>query len=131
MPTRGKYQFEVTPDGALVDSDANAERLQNLWLDRSEIDMRHIGPGDPGDFDDGAWHVACHLLGAGGVIRLSDARLAWLELSHEKARDDYYPSVTIDGPGGPITKRLEATGSLIAGATVLGFVEGNSTGHIS
>ena len=57
---RGSIGFEVTADGILVNNAANVERLRHLWVDRSVIDGELLGPGDPGDFDHGAWHVSCH-----------------------------------------------------------------------
>ena len=132
MPTlRGTFRFEVADDGALLDTANNAEILRKLWLDRSLIDGDDLGPGNAGDFDDGAWHVGCHLLGAGGVRRLRDGRVAWLEISHDPARDEYFASVTAARNGQAETKRLDAARGLLDGSTLLGFVEGNSTGHIS
>jgi hypothetical protein len=62
---RGSSGFEIADDGNLVNNTANVERLRSLWLDRSVICGELLGPGDPGDFDHGAWHVACHLVAAG------------------------------------------------------------------
>jgi hypothetical protein len=129
--TRGTFQFEVTPGGDLVDSAANVECLRKLWLDRSMIfSDDDIGPGNDGDFDHGAWHSACHLVGAGGVRRAADGKILWLEVSHDRAKDEYYASVT---PNGGATHRLDSAEAraLLNGSTLLGFVEGNSVGHIS
>lgn len=132
MPgTRGTFKFEVAADGGLLDTATNVETLRKLWLDRSLIDGRDLGPGNTGDFDEGAWHVGCHLLGGGGVRRLRDGRLAWLEISHDPSRDEYFCSLTAERNGRPETARLEAARGLLDGSTILGFVEGNSTGHIS
>ncbi len=92
-----------------------------------------LGPGDPGDFDNGAWHVACHLVAAAGVRRTPDSHLLWLELSHDPGPDEYYVSVTTEVGNQVKTFRLDSTGgkSLLRGSKLLGFVEGNSLGHIS
>ena len=92
--TRGTFRFEVTPAGDLVDGAANVECLRELWLDRGMIDGDDLGPGDDGDFDHGAWHSACHLIGAGGARRAADGRVLWLEVSHDRAKDEYFASVT-------------------------------------
>ena len=128
--TRGTFKFEVTPGGDLVDSAANVEGLRRMWLDRGMIDGDDLGPGDTGDFDNGAWHSACHLIGAGGVRRAADGRILWLEVSHDRAKDEYFGSVT---PAGGQTHRLDSAEgrALVDGSTLLGFVEGNSVGHIS
>ena len=127
---RGTFQFEVTPGGDLVDNAANVECLRKLWLDRSMIKGDDLGPGDDGDFDNGAWHSACHLVGAGGVRRAANGKILWLEVSHDPAKDEYYASVT---PAGAPTVRLDSAEgrALLNGSTLLGFVEGNSVGHIS
>lgn len=131
--TRGTFEFEVTASGDLVDSLENVERLRRLWLDRAMINGDDLGPGDEGDFDDGAWHVACHLVGAGGVRRSREGRLLWLEISHDPTRDEYFGSVSEGADQGVRTHRLDSPRArhLIDGSELLGFVEGNSIGRIS
>jgi hypothetical protein len=133
LQIRGTLGFEVGTDGNLVNSAANVERLRTLWLDRSVIDGALLGPGDPGDFDHGAWHVSCHLVAAAGVRRSTDGRMLWLEISHDSAHDRYYASVTHAAGSKPQTLPLDSVEGekLIAGSTLLGFVEGSSTGRIS
>ena len=130
---RGSLEFEVGANGHLVNNAANVERLRTLWLDRSVVDGESLGPGDPGDFDHGAWHVSCHLVAAAGVRRTTDGGLLWLEISHDAVRDRYYASVTHAGDGEAQTLALDSVEGeeLIAGSTLLGFVEGSSTGRIS
>jgi hypothetical protein len=130
--TRGTSQFEVTPTGDLVNNSSNAEKLRRLWLDRTHINRNNLGPGNYGDFDNGAWHVACHLLGAGGVRRLADGRIAFLEISHRRP-DEYFASITVAENGRTRTFSLHDRdgAALLQNSTLLGFVEGNSTGQIS
>lgn len=131
MP-RGTFQFEGSANGELADTPANVEALRRLWLDRNLVRGRDIGPGNVGDFDDGAWHSSCHLVAAGGVRRAADGGLLWLEISHDPGNDDYHASVTARA-GTPQTLRLDSTAgrALLAQSKLLGFVEGNSTGRIS
>jgi hypothetical protein len=133
MPPRGTFKFEATGTGDLASSRANVEVLRRLWLDRTLISGENLGPGDEGDFDNGAWHVACHLVAAGGVRRAADGRLVWLEVSHDAARDEYYASATAMQNGRATTVPAESPEGrvLLQGSTLLGFVEGNSVGHIS
>lgn len=131
--TRGTFGFEVTASGDLVDNLDNVERLRRLWLDRTLINGDDLGPGDEGDFDYGAWHSACHLIGAGGVRKAADGRLLWLEVSHDKAADAYFGSVSVASGAAVRTHRLDSpeARALTDGSQVLGFVEGNSLGRIS
>src|SRR5215471_13209797 len=93
---RGTYKFEVMEDGRdLINNGANVDRLRKLWLDRDLIKGEDIGPGDPGDFDHVAWHVACHLAAACGVRERIDDSLAWLQISHNNQVDRYLASVTV------------------------------------
>lgn len=129
---RGAFQFEVNDNnGALVNSASNVNRLRQLWLDRSQIAGEALGPGDPHDFDNGAWHVACHSAGACGVKALADGRIAWLELSHDSRRDRYFASVTTRVEERAMTWRLDSAEGrrLLAGSTLLGFIEGTSLGR--
>ena len=93
---RGTYKFEVSDDvGDLINNATNVNRLRKLWLDRRLIKGDDLGPGDPGDFDHGAWHVACHLAAACGVRQRADGNLAWLQISHDDRADRYFASVTV------------------------------------
>ena len=130
---RGRFGFEVTMEGNLVDLAATVDLLRKLWLDRTLVNGDDLGPGDPGDFDHGAWHIACHLVAAGGVVRAQDGRLMWLEISHVGAADRYHATVTAN-----VCERTEtwpissAEGrGLLQNVTVLGFIEGNSLGRTS
>jgi hypothetical protein len=131
--TRGILQFQVTELGGLQNSATNVNQLRQMWADRAVIRDDDLGPGDPGDFDYGAWHSSCHLLGAGGAMRATDGRALWLEVSHVRARDEYFASVTVRDKAGPRTVPLDSADGrqLTEGAELLGFVEGNSTGRVS
>jgi hypothetical protein len=133
ISTRGTFQFQADPQEGLFNLAANVQALRRLWLDRKWVNGEAIGPGDPGDFDYGAWHVACHLVAAGGVRRASDGRLLWLEISHEPSRDEYFASLTRKRPSGIETLPLDSAEGLeaLADSELLGFVEGNSTGRTS
>jgi hypothetical protein len=132
-PTRGSFSFEVVAGGGLLNSARNVENLRKLWLNRQLVQVNDLGPGDPGDFDHGAWHSSCHLLGAGGVRRASDGRLIWLEISHLHNRDEYFAIATVRDAKGIRTVGLDSAEGrlLLEGSSVLGFVEGNSTGRTS
>jgi hypothetical protein len=131
--TRGSFQFQIGPTGDLENTATNVQLLRQLWAHRTLIRGDDLGPGDPGDFDHGAWHSSCHLLGAGGVRRKTDGRMLWLEISHDPGRDHYFSSITVRESTGVRTVTLDSADgrSLIDETTLLGFVEGNSTGRTS
>lgn len=131
--SRGAFQFDTSDAGDLLNTAENVEALRRLWLHHTLVTGEDLGPGDRGDFDVGAWHVACHLAGAGGVRRTADGALLWLEISHDRAADGYYASITANRGGLVETQRLDSAEGrrLLRGSTLLGFVEGNSTGRIS
>jgi len=133
VTVRGTLRFETTSSGDLVSGPANVEALRTLWLSRNLVNGADLGPGDPGDFDYGAWHVSCHLAGAGGARRAADGRILWLEISHAPASDTYYASVTARGRNGAETVPLDSSAgrALLERSALLGFVEGNSTGRTS
>lgn len=130
---RGKYEFDVDENGNLKNSAYNLEQLRKLWLDRDNIDGDDIGPGDPGDFDNGAWHVACHLLGGGGVRKLANGKLAWLQVSYNSATDRYFASATVRQDKATRIVLLDSAAgrTLLADSKLLGFVEGTSVGQVS
>lgn len=133
MQTRGISKFEIDPNGIAIFNDSNLEKLRKLFLDRSLIYGDILGPGNPGDFDIGAWHVLCHLAGGCAVYKNS-GNFMWVEISHVPLVDLYTATVTVE------TKRetvntypiLSDEGkALLLKAELLGFVEGSSLGHIS
>src|SRR6516164_1500062 len=130
---RGTYKFEASENGDLTNNAANVELLRKLWRDRRVIADENLGPGDPGDFDFGAWHVACHLAGGCGVRERADGSLSWLQISHDGSTDRYFASVTVlDGRNGYTVPTQSAEGiSLLRKSQLLGFVEGTSTGRTS
>ena len=125
---RGSYEFEAGDSGGLLNTASNVELLRELWLDREKISGDNLGPGDPGDFDHGAWHVACHLAGACGVQRRPDGSLAWLQISHDGRDDLYFASITVLEGANTRTVPLDsAEGRMLqVGNRVVGFVEGTS-----
>ena len=92
---RGSYEFEAGDSGGLLNTASNVELLRELWLDRDNINGDDIGPGDPGDFDNGAWHVACHLLGGGGVRKLATASSPGSRSRMTSAERPYFASATV------------------------------------
>lgn len=132
MP-RGALQFETTAEGDLANSAANVESLRGLFLHRSLIEGEDLGPGDRGDFDHGAWHVACHVAGAGGVRRRPDGSLMWLEISHRGTVDEYYATTTVRRAGRFETIAIDGADGrvLLSDSLLVGFVEGTSLGRIS
>jgi hypothetical protein len=130
---RGAFQFQVTDGGDLTNCAENVEALRRLWLHHSLVAGEDIGPGDRGDFAVGAWHVSCHLAGAAAVRRTRDGTIAWLEISHDPRTDEYYASASIRVESKFMIIRLDSAEgrTLLEKSTLLGFVEGNSTGRTS
>ena len=116
--TRGSLQFQITPAGDLQNPRPTCGCSRQLWADRTLIRGDDLGPGDPGDFDHGAWHSSCHLLGAGGARRATDGRVLWLEVSHARARDEYFASVTFRDSGKPQTVPLDSAEGRDAGRAI-------------
>jgi hypothetical protein len=133
MNYRGIYNFEVTDDGNIIYSRNNVELLRKLWLDREIISPAELGHGDEGDFDNGAWHIACHLVAAGGVRKTNNNQLIWLEISFNPETNLYFPSLTTHYKNEIITIPLISTQAkeYIKNSNVVGFVEGTSEGRIS
>ena len=134
MRQRGSFGFDYeASNGRILNTTQNVERLRALWLDREVVSGDDLGPGDPGDFDFGAWHVSCHLVAAGAVFREVRGQLVWIEISHNPDEDLYYPSATYDAGGDIVTKPLHSVEgkTVLSRAELLGFVEGPSQGRIS
>lgn len=133
MIVRGKYKFEIGKLGNIFVSDNNLKKLRNLFLDRSEIFGELLGPGDPGDFDLGSWHILCHLTAASAVFKKFDKYLL-VEISHAPLLDEYIATVTVDSENESVVTfpLFSETGKkLIEGSKLIGFFEGTSFGHIS
>ena len=123
--------FETQPNGAIVDGAANFEKLRKLFRDAAIIDG-NWGPGIYGDFDNGSWHILCHLAGGSGVLKTALGR-AWCAITHVPSDDTYAATITCRRNGRVTTEPL-ATGAgaaLADGAECLGFIEGSSVGHIA
>jgi len=129
MPARGISNFEIDTNSHLLNNAVNLEKLRTILLDRSIITDNLTGPGNPGDFDFGAWHVLCHLA-AGCAVYKNAGNLFWIEISHVPAQDIYEATVTPDsGNSYPLSSNNGK--NLLAGAKLVGYVEGSSLGHIS
>jgi len=131
MPTRGSYDFETDGSGALVDNAANVERLRAVFRDDAIING-NWGPGNDGDFDNGSWHILCHLAGGSGVLSTASGR-AWCGITHVRATDTYQATITYRRGRAAVTVPLAGgEGAALANdAQSLGFIEGSSVGHIS
>lgn len=131
MATRGSYGFEIDRDGALVDNVANMDKLRKLFRDGSII-SGNWGPGNYGDFDNGSWHILCHLAGGSGVLNTTSGR-AWCGITHVAGSDTYRATITYRRNGSSPTAPLGAGDgvALANGAQCLGFIEGSSVGHIA
>lgn len=128
MPERGTYGFGVTQTGRLIDDAGNRERLGRLFRDSGIIQGRW-GPGRSGDFDNGSWHILCHLAGASGVLRNGTTN-AWCGITHLKDSDSYAATVTVRADGQVKTALLQGQ-ELANNPKIAGFLEGTSQGHIA
>lgn len=133
MPLRGTYNFEVNNTGDILYSENNIELLRKLWLDREVLTFEELGPGDPGDFDFGAWHIACHLVAACGVRKANNGNLIWLEISYNPDAKLYEPTLTTWENNIIKTILLGSAKAqdYLKDSELLGFVEGTSEGRIS
>jgi hypothetical protein len=133
MPLRGSYSFEVNDSGNIIYSENNIKLLRKLWLDRSIISFEELGPGDPGDFDNGAWHSSCHLVAAGGVCRNTNRKISWLEISYDSQTCLYKPTITFREDNEILTIDMNSSRALenLQNSKIVGFVEGTSGGRIS
>ncbi len=132
MPnTRGSYDFDVDGYGVLIDNGANLEKLRRLFRD-DRIIGGDWGPGNPGDFDYGSWHILCHLAGGSGVMS-SPAGRAWCGITHVVASDTYEATITHRHQGAVRTVSLGSSDGvkILTEAKCLGFIEGTSLGHIA
>lgn len=130
MPTRGSFDFEINANAMLIDNAANLDRLRRLFRD-ADIINGNYGPGNLGDFDNGSWHILCHLAAGTGVLDTAAGR-AWCAITHVPATDTYRATITYRRNGSAVTVPLaDGEGAALAnGARCLGFIEGSSTGHI-
>lgn len=133
MPLRGSYNFDINNSGDIVNSVDNTELLRKLWLDRKILSFGDLGPGDPGDFDNGAWHSSCHLVGASGVCRDINGNLSLLEISYNQETCLYEPSLTLREGNEILTININSALAQenLHHSKIVGFVEGTSEGRIS
>lgn len=130
---RGISKFEINGNGHLLFNESNLEKMRKMFLDRKIIDGALLGPGDPGDFDLGAWHVLCHLAGGCAVYR-SAGTFLWVEISHVPFVDLYTATVTVEVCDEPISTfplTSPEGQALLEKAELVGFIEGSSLGNIS
>jgi len=129
--SRGTYNFEIDDTGKVINNETNFERLCRLFRD-GEIISNKWGPGRSGDFENGSWHILCHLAGGSGVYE-NDNNYLWVSITHAGDRDEYTATVSIRANGDTLqtTPLNSSEGSaLIASSKLLGYVEGTSQGHI-
>jgi hypothetical protein len=126
VTTRGSFGFEVDASGTLLSNAHNVDALRRMWSDRTLVS--DVGPGVG---PTGAWHVACHIVAAGCVRRAQDGALLWLEISHLSVDDRYGATLTHRKGNEAETLPLEDATRFLSQSKLLGFVEGNSEGHIT
>lgn len=122
---RGFFRFETHEDWRLVANSSNVEKHRALWLDRTLESDESLGPADTGDFDHGAWHIACQLVAANvilrsstpntsgfGTIRSSAAKKIASPIVRESTRAARRRSI---GPSGPPISRRSASNQQLRG----------------
>lgn len=130
-PNRGTYQFDVDNNGKIINNEVNLARLWKLFRDGVIIGGKW-GPGRSGDFDNGSWHILCHLAAGSGVYTDGNNYL-WVSITHAGDKDEYIATVSIKKNEEPVrTVPLNSSEgySLISSSKLLGYVEGSSQGHI-
>jgi len=130
MTHRGTFGFQIRSDGRLADSDHNLELLRKLFRDGSIIHNR-FGPGNPGDFDLGAWHILSHLAGGSAVLE-AEGRKAWIGIIHKGFPDVYEAAIVFQDAGTNYVFGLKTDPGKATAAkgALLGFIEGSSAGHV-
>ena len=132
MSVRGTYRFDIQDDGNIVDNTENIERARRLFRDGTIIGGQW-GPGRQGDFVYGGWHCLCHLLAGSGAYQ-SNSGYLWAAITHAGDEDRYLATVTTreaDGTARTVNLDSSEGRNLVELATLLGYVEGSSMGHIS
>src|SRR4030067_2310560 len=126
MTRRGSYGFEVRSDGRLADNDFNLGLLRKLFRDGAIVQNK-FGPGNPGDFNHGSWHILCHLAGGSAVIELA-GRKAWIGITHKGFPDVYEAAIVFRGSGSICVRGLktEAGKAAAAKSEALGLIQGTS-----
>ena len=133
MIFRGTYSFEIDNNDDILYSKNNIKLLRKLWLDRKLINVQELGPGDEEEFENGAWHIACHLVAGSCVRRTKDDKLILLEISYNLQNQIYQPTLTIRENNSIISVNIhsEKAEKYIQDSKLLGFVEGTSEGRIA
>jgi hypothetical protein len=129
--SRGTYNFEIDDTGNVINNETNFERLCRLFRDGGII-SGSWGPGRSGDFENGSWHILCHLAAGSGVYG-NDNNYLWVSITHAGDRDEYIATVSVKKNGDNVqTIPLNSSGGsvLIGSFKLLGYVEGTSQGHI-
>jgi hypothetical protein len=130
MRDGGTYGFDLQQNGNLVDSPGNLERLRGLFRDGKIIGEK-FGPGEPGDFANGSWHILCHLAAGAGVLTRGGSPL-WVGITHKGFADEYEATVSYRVGNGIRAVRLDSAAGqdVLRVSAGLGFVEGSSCGHV-
>ena len=131
MP-RGTFGFEVFPSDELLNTPANVEALRRLWLDRTLV----RGPGHrPRELGRFRRRRVAQQLPRGRRRGRAARRGRVAALARDLPRSRRRPAISPASPGvgTPRTVKLDSTEgrALLERSQLLGWVEGNSKGHIS